>query len=243
MIKRRIQHQRTFLVILMILFSGVFTVSLADSKAKKVHLFILSGQSNMVLLNPIQSFTLSVTKAFRDDEIIVVKDALGRQPISRWYKKRNAVQREEPKDSGDLYDRLMTKVELAMDGRTPSTITFVWMQGETDAKEKSGNEYAASLKGLIDQLREDLKRKDVNFVIGRLSDFDNGNKIYPHWTKVRQAQVQVAESDPRGAWVDTDGLNIPNNVHYTREGHKILGERFAAKAINLIKKNHNGQET
>jgi Carbohydrate esterase, sialic acid-specific acetylesterase len=216
----------------------VFTVYLADSTPKKVHLFILSGQSNMLFLDPNQSFTPSVTKAFSGDEIIVVKDALARQPISRWYKKRKPAQGEEPKNNKDLYDRLMTKIKGAINGKTPSTITFVWMQGETDAKKKSGDGYAASLKGLIGQLREDLKRKDINFVIGRLSDFDNGNKIYPHWTIVRQAQVEVAESDPRGAWVDTDGLNIPNNVHYTGEGYKILGERFAAKAIELIKKNN-----
>jgi hypothetical protein len=237
MIKRRIPYHRIFLTILIIIFSGVFTVCLAGSTAKKVHLFILSGQSNMVFLNPNQSFTPLVTKAFSGDEIIVVKDALGRQPISRWYKKRKPAPGEEPKDNGDLYDRLMTKVKVAIDGKTPSTITFVWMQGETDAKRKSGDVYAASLKGLIGQLRADLKRKDINFVIGRLSDFDNDNKIYPHWTRVRQAQVEVAESDPRGAWVDTDGLNIPNNLHYTGEGYKILGERFAAKAIDLIKKN------
>jgi hypothetical protein len=112
------------------------------------------------------------------------------------------------------------------------------MQGETDAAKSLGKGYAANLKGLIDQLREDLKFKDINFVIGRLSDFDNDNKRYPDWTMVRQSQVEVAESDPRGAWVDTDNLNGPKNgLHYTKEGYKILGKRFAAKAINLIKTN------
>ena len=238
MIKRRIQYQGTFFAIFMILFSGVFTLSSADSRVKKVHLFILSGQSNMVFLNPNRSFTPSVTKAFSGDEIIVVKSALAHQPISRWYKKRKLSKGEEGKNICNLYDRLMTKVKVAINGKTPSTITFVWMQGEADAQEKSGDVYAANLKGLIGQLREDLTRKDINFVVGRLSDFGNDNKICPHWTLVRQAQVEVAESDPRGAWVDTDGLNIPNDVHYTEEGYTILGERFAAKSIDLIKKNN-----
>ena len=110
------------------------------------------------------------------------------------------------------------------------------MQGERDAKEKHGTVYAASFKGLVEQLSADLKRKDIGFVIGRLSDFDNDNKRYPHWTIVRDAQVKVAEASPRGAWVDTDDLNGKNDdLHYDKEGYKVLGARFAAKAIALAK--------
>ena len=238
MIKKRIQFQRTSLVIIMMLFSGVLIALLVCSKEKNIHLFILSGQSNMKGVNPDESFTPSLRKACSGDEIIVVKDARNGQPISRWYKKWKSAQGQEARITGDLYDGLMTKVKKAMKGKTPSTITFIWMQGESDTLDKQGQVYAASLKGLIDQLREDLKLKDINFVIGRISDFDNDNKSYPCWTMVRQAQVEVAESDIRGAWVDTDDLNGPNNdLHYTKEGYKILGERFATKAINLIKTN------
>ena len=107
------------------------------------------------------------------------------------------------------------------------------MQGERDAKEKHGQVYAASMQGLIDQLSADLGRDDLNFVIGRLSD--NGKTA--HWEIVRKAQVQVAESSPRGAWVDTDDLNGPKNgLHYTKEGYAELGKRLAAKAIELIRK-------
>jgi hypothetical protein len=183
----------------------------------------------MVSLDPHQSFSPLITKAFKGEEIIVVKDALGGQPISRWCKNPGS------KHSGDLYDSLITKVKVATQAETLSTITFIWMQGETDAKGKSAYSYAENLRGLIGQLRRDLKRKDVNFVIGRLSDFSN-EKTFPHWSIVRKAQVMVAESDPRGAWIDTDGLNIPNDVHYTAEGYRILGERFAIKATDIIKR-------
>ena len=117
------------------------------------------------------------------------------------------------------------------------------MQGERDARKGYGEVYAASLRGLIEQLKNDLNRK-INFVIGRLSDFDMDNSRYPHWTMVRKAQMEVAEADPRGAWLNTDDLNdkiknngneIKNRLHYTREGYKILGKRFAEKAIELIK--------
>ena len=120
------------------------------------------------------------------------------------------------------------------------------MQGETDAEEGHSAVYAASLKGLLTQLSEDLERKDVNFVIGRLSDFDTKGKYSQHWEVIREAQMQVATEYPRGAWVNTDDLNdgvnskgkkIANDLHYSVEGYEILGKRFADAAIELIKAN------
>lgn len=208
------------------------------------HLFILSGQSNMAGMDPNTSFTPALEAAFGKDNISVVKDAQGGQPIRRWFKNWKPAEGEGPEVTGDLYVRLMEKVDTASLGKKFTTVTFVWMQGERDAREKHGQVYAASLKGLKEQLAKDLGRKDINFVIGRLSDFDMDNAKYPHWTMVRQVQVEVAEADPRGAWVDTDDLNdginkkgveVVNDLHYSVEGYKKLGERFAEKAIELIK--------
>ena len=60
----------------------------SNASGQGVHLFVLSGQSNMVRLNPNVSFTPAVKAAFGKDNAIVVKDAVGAQPIRRWYKKR-----------------------------------------------------------------------------------------------------------------------------------------------------------
>lgn len=216
------------------------------SSAADKHLFILSGQSNMERLKPEISFTPTVEAAYGKENVTVVKSAQGGQPIRRWYKNWKPAKGDAPKATGDLYDVLMKAVNEATEGKKYDTVTFVWMQGEKDAKQKHGDVYAASMKGLIDQLAKDLGRDDVNFVIGRLSDFDMADKQYTHWTKVRKAQVSVAEASPRGAWVDTDDLNgepseAPQperkNLHYTDEGYKTLGKRFAEKAIELIKKN------
>jgi len=72
------------------------------------------------------------------------------------------------------------------------------------------------------------------------------NKRYPHWTKIREIQVSIAESDSRVDWVNTDDLNdgkirqgkdIENDLHYSAEGYKVLGERFAEQALKLIRIN------
>lgn len=216
------------------------------SGAADKHLFILSGQSNMAGLKPEISFTPTVEAAYGKENVTVVKSAQGGQPIRRWYKQWKPAKGGEPKATGDLYDVLMKAVNKATEGKKYDTVTFVWMQGERDAKEKHGEVYAASMKGLVDQLSKDLGRDDINFVIGRLSDFDMADKGYQHWTMVRKAQVSVAEASPRGAWVNTDDLNdkenkktkkIKHDLHYTADGYKTLGKRFAEKAIELIKKN------
>jgi len=222
----------------------VFYVNDSLAAAQGKHLFILSGQSNMQGHRPQEAFTPTVEKALGKANVIVIQDALGGQPIQRWWKDWESPKGEKPAMTGDLYDRLMGKVNPAIKGQTLKSVTFIWMQGERDAKQLWGPVYAASLKGLYEQLSNDLKRKDINFVIGRLSDFDMANKQYRHWTMVREAQMKVAESDPRFVWVNTDDLNdglnrkgkqIKNDLHYSAAGYKDLGKRFAQSALNFIK--------
>ena len=221
------------------------TMSSVNADELGKHLFILSGQSNMKGLEPEVSFTPAVESEFGKDNVIVVLDAEGAQPIRRWYKKWKPKEGNNPKVTGDLYDRLMKKVSAATKGKRLQTVTFIWMQGEEDAKQQHGEVYAVSLKGVLDQLSHDLRRNDINFVVGRISDFDLEDEKYFHWTLVRKAQVEVAEADPQGTWVNTDDLNdgmsrmgmeFNNDLHYSAEGYVTLGKRFAEEAVALIKK-------
>ena len=222
------------------------SVAQAENEDAGLHLFILSGQSNMAGMKPEESFTPAVEKAFGKDRVRVVKDAHGGQPIRRWYKDWKAADGTRPDKTGDLYDRLMQKVreEIKDASQSIKTVTFVWMQGERDANERHGEIYGASLNGLFEQLSADLGRDDLNFVVGRLSDFDMSNQRYAHWTKVRKQQVMLADKNPNCVWVDTDDLNdgknrrgkiIKTDLHYSANGYVTLGQRFADQAVRLIK--------
>ncbi len=225
-----------------LLFTGILILMLSSCIAKQEgkHLFILSGQSNMVGLKPEESFSPTVEAAFGKDQVIVVKDAKGGQPIRRWYRDWQAPAGKEIKARPDLYDSLMAKVHQAIQDESIASVTFIWMQGERDAREQLGEVYEHSLKGLYSQLSQDLGREDLHFIIGRLSDFDMQDEKYPHWTMIRDIQVKVAESDPRFDWVNTDDLNdglnrngkeIKDDLHMSARGYVTMGERFAAKAI------------
>ena len=223
-----------------ILFSSCSILKLQQDK----HVFILSGQSNMVRLDLSSSFIPTLESEFGKSNIIVVKDAKGAQPISRWYEKTVATENEN--EIGDLYDRLLKKVKDSIEGQKIKSLTFIWMQGERDARIENASRYEKSLLGLYHQLAEDLDRDDINFIIGRLNDFDMNNERWLHWTQIREIQQKVGESHPKFDWVNTDSFNdginvkgetIQNDLHMSVEGYKQLGEAFAKKAIHLINEN------
>jgi hypothetical protein len=208
------------------------------------HLFILSGQSNMAGVRPDESFTPTLEKEFGAGNVIVVRNAQGGQPIRRWYKNWQPKKGERPAGNGDLYDVLLDKIREAAGDTKLETFTFLWMQGERDAREGHGEVYGESLRGLIAQLSVDMGRQDINIVIGRLSDHDLTNVKCPHWTMIREIQTKFVEETPRSALVETDDLNdgvgrkgekMVNDLHFTAEGYRIFGQRLAEAAIGLIK--------
>jgi hypothetical protein len=215
----------------------------AGGPEEEKHLFILSGQSNMVGLKHEESFTPAVTKAFGEKGVIVVKDAHSGQSIRGWCESNHEfpppTTGRVPKVRGGLYDLLIKKVKAEMQGVTLESVTFVWMQGESDLNNTA---YDAYLTELIKQLQRDLAFRAINLVIGRISDAGLDNEMRLEGRKrIRRMQQDFAESFPRGAWVDTDDLNdrkegdqVIHDLHYHAAGYRILGDRFAGAAIELI---------
>ncbi|MDO9106523.1 MAG: sialate O-acetylesterase [Methylovulum sp.] len=230
------------MIYIVLLFWCGIAIAAEGVQTQKNRLFILSGQSNMVRLDPELSFTPTLKKAFPGENIVVVKVAKIGQPIRRWSKKSIPEVTSSAKNvrlaTGDLYDVMVRQINAGAIKNTATSVTFIWMQGERDAKDGLGDSYATELRGVIDQLKHDIGRDDLYFVLGRLSDF--GIKmptLRGEWEKVRNAQVQIAEADSHGAWVDTDDLNgDKDELHYTREGFLIFGERLAQAAIKQLAK-------
>ncbi len=222
---------------------AAFSAALKADEGMAKHLFILSGQSNMAGMDPEVSFVPTVEKKFGKENTVIVKDAVGGQPIRRWYKKWEAKNDTEAKQIGDLYLRLIEKVKAEVEGQELASVTFVWMQGERDAREMNTERYAEALAGVLMQVSDDLHHDQINLVVGRLSDFDMKNEKYPHWTKMRELQVKLVKARDNSAWINTDDLNdgknrkgkeIKDDLHYSVKGYKLLGERFAEAAIKLV---------
>lgn len=219
-------------------------VSAEETLHSGKHLFIFSGQSNMKHLRPGRTFLPKVASVLGRENIIAVKEAQGGEPIRKWVKDWRAESGYESSSRGVIYDRLLKKIQLEIEGEKLASVTFLWMQGEQDAVERFGKVYAKSLRSLLKQLQSDLGWEPIHFIIGRLSDYTPPQK-FNHWNMIRNAQMEVAESYPFGAWVNTDDLNdlvradgtfVGNDLHYTPHGYKIFAERLADKSIELIRK-------
>ncbi len=221
------------------------------------HLFILSGQSNMYHMKS-ETFNATVEKAFGKDNVIIARNAKRGAPILLWDKdykwpegtpipqgrarpdRKPRTKEEFEAEFGSLYDALMEAVKKQTEGKTYDTVTFCWMQGESDSKPERVEQYFESFNRIIERLKSDLKISSINIVIGRLSDYglDGDN---PGWNKMRELQVKYAEENKNCAWINTDDLNdiekngeMQNGLHYSEKGYDTLGIRFAEKAIALI---------
>jgi len=217
-----------------------------------VHLFILSGQSNMQGMDPETGFMTEATKLFGDEKVVYIKVAKSGQPICRWLEEWETIATEAGLDEKhrkrihkggevEFYQPILDQYEELLKQHPKfASITFCWMQGERDASGGADAAYKKSLQQLIANLRRDLKRPDMKIVIGRIGDYALDR---PSCVAVRKIQREIVEEDAHGAWVDVDDLNdrevdgkMVNAVHYNRpEGYIILGERFARQGYALIK--------
>ena len=216
----------------------------AASGVKKTeqHLFILSGQSNMTA-GLTKGFTDTVENAFGKENVTVAMSMKSGRGLRYWcsdylYSDNQKPSEQEQADNGSLYKPLIDAVKTAAGDKSFDTVTFIWMQGESDAGKGRADVYAENFLKLLGRLKTDLKRETMPFVIGRISDHDMTN---PNWTNMREAQVKLAESQADSAWIDTDDLNggeagVPGGeLHYPKAESVTLGVRFATKAIEMIR--------
>lgn len=227
----------------LVAFVVLLVSPLVSWAGEPVHLFLLSGQSNMANLKPEQVFTPAIHKHFGADKVVIVKVAKSGQPIRRWCKDWKVTAGQNPAEIGDLHKQLMEAAKKSLNGRPIKSVTLIWMQGERDAKERLSALYEEAFLGMVKQIKTDLDVPDINCIIGRLSDSGLGKK---DWDHIRDVQKKLGEASPRSAWINTDDLNDDNtardgtplkgsnHLHYSEKGYQLLAERFANKAIELL---------
>lgn len=217
--------------------------AVAGEKEKGKHLFILSGQSNMVRMKPNRSFSPEIAKLLPGAKIEMVRVVRGGEPIRRWLKEWPEIAKKQGLDPDKIsqkdkvrndvyYQRIVTDAKKRLADGTFASVTFAWLQGESD-NGPAAKIYKESLEMLLAKLRKDLNCPEMNVVICRISDSSKQKT----WQSIRQAQMQIVkEGGKRYAWVDTDDLNGPRNkIHYTPEGYALLGLRIARQIKALIK--------
>lgn len=101
---------------------------------------------------------------------------------------------------------------------------MVWVHGESDCTEARAHLYQARLEHFLDRWESDCGALD-RVVISRISTSQT-NLDTAFTPTIRAAQEAVGEA--RGAWVDTDGFEVGDGVHYTGLGSYRVGKAAAA---------------
>ena len=207
------------------------------------HLFILSGQSNMTGAVR-DAFSDRVQERFGKKNTSVVMRMKSGRGIRFWvadYRQPagRGISQKAMNSNGQEYKALIEDALAAAINQSFDSVGFIWMQGESDANNRLSEVYEESFLKLVGQLRKDLKRVDLYYVIGRINDYAKSRPDNVHWKRVRETQIKLGKT-PGNAWIDTDDLNGGNadnpdgDIHFPREGALRLGRRFADKAIEMI---------
>jgi len=179
-------------------------------------------------------FAKEMKRAFPGDVICVVKQSVGNCSIVAWdkdwrradWKADLAAARNEQKEPN--YDALLAAVA---EGVRQSKEMFhsdrveygamLWVQSERDdTSERVARMYEANLRGLIANVRADLKEPGLPFLFADANVRRFGDVI-------RAGMRRVAAEAPGVRCVSIEGLGR-NGVHYDTAGQLELGKRFAA---------------
>ncbi|MBT8037801.1 MAG: sialate O-acetylesterase [Verrucomicrobiae bacterium] len=194
--------------------------------------------------NPLMtSFRKCVEAVLGQDKVLVVSYAKPSQPIKNWYRKWQApegMEAPDPAKRGHTYDTLEKKLGKLIQGKRIASVTYIWMQGEADAGKGWGKVYKKSFLGVLDQLKAFLKIDSINFVVGRINEYWLDQ---PDGELMRKILVELGEDHPNGDWINTDDLNRGVNPwggfsyedgHFPPSGYRVMGQRFAKKACQLV---------
>ncbi len=211
----------------------------------KGHLFILSGQSNMTG-DLEQGFRQRVEAKYGTEKVAIVRSMKSGRGIRFWVSDYGlpegatpATKDGKPSSNGEEYPKLLAAAKAAGDAAAFQSVTFVWMQGESDAMSGRSDLYSPSFLRLRKRLMNDLGIKRMQVVIGRISDFGLKGEKAEGWRAMRDTQESLAKDLEHAAWVNTDDLNDvegkpEGDLHYPKEGSIVLGQRLAEKAIEMM---------
>lgn len=133
---------------------------------------------------------------------------------------------------GDVYKRIIEMGQIAKQKGVIKGILF--HQGEADY---DNPQWGAKVKKVYEDVLSDLglSADDVPILIGELVRTEEGGAL--GWRN--DAVAQTAELIPTGHLISSEGCPMLTtdglDLHFTREGYQILGERYAMKMFELLK--------
>ena len=181
------------------------------------------GKTEMMGFGPEISFSLKLSTELKEPVGIIKHSVAGSNLAHHW----------SPANSKSLYTKLSKKVKAAQQMRRIEMVGMIWMQGESDSRDKNmAEDYSKNLADFIQTLRKDFKSPAMFFVAGRVNP---PKDRFPHVDIVRKAQEECKM--PGFAFVDCDTLEkTRDRLHYNTRGLVDMGHRFADAMLMFMQK-------
>jgi len=223
--------------------------------ARKVHVFLLIGQSNMVGrdTNGIKTQTIDQRIAYlnNSDHLQVAIEPMHHggsgmgpgipfalQMIKNYPNQQiilvpcavGGTPLSRWVKGADLYERAIKRAKIAM--AMGALDGVIWHQGESDSNDAElAQSYQSRLVQMFTDLRADLGMPNLPIVVGQLGEFVK----YPYSDVVKTAIKQMPEKLPEVAFVDSNGLTDKgDHLHFNTASQQQFGERYAAAMLALL---------
>lgn len=182
---------------------------------------------NCDIPNPGHSFCLSFAKILKKNlgyPIGLIQTALGGSPLARW----------NPKEKADLYKNMLHCISLA-GGKIKG---ILWYQGCSDTDDERSRTYENRFTKMILRWRKDLEDNNLPILTVQLNRvyWKENEVIDRGWSRVREAQRQVAHKLKNVFITPAIDLPLSDTVHTSSAGNMRLGERMAKLALGGVHK-------
>ncbi|MBR3681882.1 MAG: sialate O-acetylesterase [Tidjanibacter sp.] len=187
-------------------------------------------------INPAWQFAKEMSEKSKNP-VLIVCNARGATSLSMWQK--NAGMRFYSEAEGDdkwlwntpmpsLYGEAVRRCKEAM--KYGQLKAICWHQGCGDSQEGVVKTYLNRLNTFVTDLRTDLGvGSEVPFIAGELYyGYTNAFRFNPEIRKIGDVITE-------GYWVSAEGCTSnADQVHFSRQGQILLGERYADKVFELL---------
>ena len=132
---------------------------------------------------------------------------------------------------GDLYENAIRRAKAASAAGVLAGV--LWHQGESDSMDAAlANSYEARVTQMFADLRTDLGAPSLPIVVGQLGDFLQLAEV----ETVRAAIKKVGTTVPNVGYAEAQGLvDKGDHLHFTVDSQKMLGAHYATAMEALLK--------
>ena len=178
-------------------------------------------------VGPGKAFGLAMLEAAGPDVVIgLIPAAHGGSPIETWVPGGYHGQtRGHPWD-----DAMARTLPLLKQGTLKG---IIWHRGESDSNKDRAGKYEARLHDVVARFRKAFGQPGLPFVAGQMGLFNDWNEYKKQVDKVHQ---ELPGKVSNTAFVGAEGLGHKgDNLHFSAEGSRKLGQRYAAAMLSLQK--------